>query len=58
MISLVDPELIVGIVGRLGIDTNGIFNAIKEALHTLRYETHRIKITDFVRAKESLAWGM
>lgn len=42
-----DAELVVGIVGRMGVDTKRVCDWVSEALHVLRYQSQRIKITDY-----------
>jgi len=52
MDKVADAELVVGIVGRMGVDTGSIYSWISEVLHSLRYSSHRIKITDFLKTKK------
>ncbi|WP_367397129.1 anti-phage dCTP deaminase [Ruegeria atlantica] len=49
--KVADAELVVGIVGRMGVDTGAVYQWIAEVLHSLHYESHRIKITDFLKSR-------
>ncbi|WP_286780212.1 anti-phage dCTP deaminase [Sulfitobacter sp. UBA4523] len=48
MEKVVDPELIIGFVGRLGTDLPAALKAVDTILHSLHYKKHHIKITDFI----------
>lgn len=49
MHKVADAELVVGIVGRMGIDTKTVCEIINDTLHSLHYKSLNIKITDFIR---------
>lgn len=49
---MVDAELVIGIVGRMGVDTADVFKWIAEVLHSLHYKSSRIKLTDFLKTKK------
>lgn len=51
MEKVVDAELVVGIVGRMGVDTSSVFRWMEDVLHSLRYRSHRIKLTDFLKSR-------
>ncbi|WP_386173723.1 anti-phage dCTP deaminase [Sulfitobacter sp. R86518] len=46
--SDVYPELIIGIVGRMGVDTVTAAKWIDATLHSLHYRSHVIKLTDYL----------
>lgn len=50
--NVADAEIIVGLVGRMGVDTGQVCTWISEILHSLHYKPHRIKITDYLKLKE------
>lgn len=52
MHKVADAELVIGIVGRMGVDTKAVFRWASEVLHTLRYESHHIKVTDYLKTKK------
>ncbi|MGM0740151.1 MAG: anti-phage dCTP deaminase [Pseudomonadota bacterium] len=52
MQQVADAELIVGLVGRIGVDTKAVCEWISEVLHMLRYDSERIKVTDFLQTKD------
>lgn len=47
-----DAELVVGIVGRIGVDTKAVVSAIQRELHALRYTSKNIKLTDYLLSKD------
>lgn len=49
MEKVVDAELVIGLVGRLGADMPIVIKRIKDTLHSLHYAHHHIKLTDFVK---------
>lgn len=49
MEKVVDAELIVGLVGRLGADMPAVIKRVQDTLHSLHYKHHHIKLTDFVK---------
>lgn len=49
MEKVVDAELIVGLVGRLGADMPTVIKRVQDTLHSLHYKHHHIKLTDFVK---------
>ena len=49
MQPVVDPELVIGIVGRMGVDTGTVFKWLETELHKLHYTSHRIKLTDLIK---------
>ena len=51
MTNVVDAELVVGIVGRIGVDTKSVFSWAQRALHALHYKSHRVKMTEFLKTK-------
>ena len=46
-----DPELVVGIVGLIGVDTKSVVGAIQGELHALGYTSKKIKLTDYLSSK-------
>lgn len=50
--SVYDPELVIGIVGRIGVDTKAVTSWIRKELHALHYKSATIKITDFLKTKD------
>ncbi|MBT3141368.1 hypothetical protein KL867_09915 [Ruegeria litorea] len=46
--SDVFPEIVVGIVGRMGVDTVVAAQWIDQVLHSLHYTSHVIKLTDYL----------
>ncbi|NBB81092.1 MAG: hypothetical protein GVY36_16905 [Verrucomicrobia bacterium] len=46
-----DAELVIGIVGRIGVDTRAVTSWIERELHALHYACHPIKITDYLLTK-------
>lgn len=42
------PELVIGIVGRMGVDTVAAARWIDATLHTLHYHSNVIKLTDYL----------
>ena len=51
MQQVADAELVVGIVGRMGVDTASVFKWTAEVLHSLHYSSHRVKITDYLKSR-------
>ncbi len=49
MDKVVDVELVVGLVGRLGADMPMVVKRIQDTLHSLHYTHNHIKLTDFVK---------
>ena len=47
-----DAELVVGIVGRIGVDTKSVVAAIQRELHALHYTSKIVKLTDYLTSKE------
>ncbi|MGZ2260076.1 anti-phage dCTP deaminase [Roseobacter sp. A03A-229] len=47
-----DAELVVGIVGRIGVDTKSVVAAIQRELHALHYTSKNVKLTDYLSSKE------
>ncbi|MFN3188796.1 MAG: anti-phage dCTP deaminase [Candidatus Paceibacteria bacterium] len=47
--QLKDAELIIGLVGRMGVDTKEVVNFTTECLNSLNYKVIHIKITDFLK---------
>ncbi len=47
-----DPELVIGIVGRIGVDTQTVFSWIQQTLHALHYSTNHIKLTNYLKTKQ------
>lgn len=47
-----DAELVIGIVGRMGVDTKTVCGWVSEALHVLRYHSKYIKITDYFQVQK------
>lgn len=47
-----DAELVVGLVGRIGVNTADVAIWITEILHSLRYDSRKIKITDYLETKK------
>lgn len=43
-----DPEIIIGIVGKIGTDIKVAVDLIKQCLNSLCYSSHHIKLTDFL----------
>jgi cytidine deaminase len=52
MRNVADAELVVGIVGRMGVNTSAVEKWITEVLHSLHYQSHPIKITNFLETKD------
>lgn len=52
MHKIADAELIIGVVGRMGVDTKAVYQWIAETLHSLHYTSHHIKVTDFLKTKD------
>lgn len=42
-------ELVIGIVGRIGVDTIEVSNWLKQELHSLYYKSEVIKLTDYLK---------
>lgn len=49
MEKVVDAELVVGLVGRLGADMPMVTKRIEETLHGLHYKHHHIKLTEYIK---------
>ncbi|MBW4982935.1 hypothetical protein KZZ07_10315 [Mameliella sp. CS4] len=49
MSQIVFPELVIGIVGRMGVETVDVASWIEEALHHLYYASYTIKLTDYLK---------
>ena len=49
MEKVVDAELVIGLVGRLGANMPTVTKQIEGTLHSLYYKHHHIKLTDFVK---------
>lgn len=49
MEKVVDAELVIGLVGRLGADMPMVLKRIEETLHSLHYKHHHIKLTDYIK---------
>lgn len=47
-----DAELVVGIVGRIGVDTKSVVAAIQRELHALHYTSKNVKLTDYLVSKD------
>jgi deoxycytidylate deaminase len=50
--KIADPELVIGIVGRIGVDTQNVYSWLEQILHALHYTTHHIKITNYLKTKQ------
>lgn len=46
-----DAELVIALVGRIGVNTKSVRNWVTEALHALHYRSTTIKITDYLKEK-------
>lgn len=44
-----DPELIIGLVGPIGVDLDLVVNVLCAALDDVRYEAHTFRITELMR---------
>lgn len=51
MQNVADPEIVVGIVGRMGVDTRRVVGWLSDSLHSMHYQPHHIKITDYLKTK-------
>ncbi|OOY16702.1 anti-phage dCTP deaminase [Thioclava sp. DLFJ4-1] len=47
--SVASPELVIGIVGRIGVDTVEVSSWLKQELHSLYYKSRVIKLTDHLK---------
>lgn len=45
-----DPEIVIGLVGRIGVDTKRIGNIVATALRRFNYKYHHVKITSLIPA--------
>lgn len=50
--DVVDAELVIGIVGRIGVETSEVCSWVEGTLHALHYKSYTIKIIDFLKTKE------
>lgn len=48
MSQIAFPELVIGVVGRMGVDTIEAAEWIEAILHQLHYSSHTIKLTDYL----------
>ncbi len=46
--TVADPELVIGLVGRIGLDTRLVATKISDVLTEYGYKTHRIKVSALV----------
>jgi hypothetical protein len=51
-LMVTDPELVIGLVGRLGVDTKNVSKLVSEQLRALHYDSVTIKITDYLKTKK------
>ena len=49
MKNVADPEIVIGIVGRMGVNTLAVGEWIDEILHSLHYKSSKIKLTDYLQ---------
>src|SRR5882762_7814922 len=49
-----NPELVIGLVGRIGLDTKLVSNRITELLQAYNYRTKHIKVTSLVPLLEQI----
>lgn len=47
-----DAELVVGIVGRIGVDTPKVYKWLEQQFHALHYNSRHVKVTDFLKTKD------
>lgn len=47
--QLKDAELVIGLVGRMGVETKDVIGLLSECLNSLKYKVVHIKLTDFVK---------
>ena len=47
-----DTELVIGIVGRMGVNTSEVVSWLTEVLHGVRYDAKTVKITEYLKSKE------
>src|SRR4051812_37877771 len=52
--SVVSPELVIGLVGRIVLDTRLVSRVIREILAQYHYKVHHIKVTSSVPKLEQL----